>query len=315
MRVVAVIACTLASLAGCGRFLEDPSSGGEDPSSGDGGAAGRDATGPDVLTPTGDAAGGGTDGASGADASDASKPAPRLDCDATVLCDGFEALTTLTGGMAAGVWDQVDENLGNASIDTANPALGAKCASFVSPENTTGTPRTLLVGNNALPLPSGTAVVDVDFDMWLDFAPAAFDATDRRNLVGIFITSGKAMADWEFAGLSVMTNKGVHAEIREFAAATSTTKKPGEDPFATLTTQDLRGAWHHYRLEATFAKSATGGVKVFVDGIKRAETPLAITRTNAADSTTTFIFWIGAGAGVGSPALTARYDNVEVRTR
>lgn len=314
-----VIWASLAlAIGGCGLFLEDLSSG-EAPESDDGGAARDVSTAePDASAETSDATADAEPDADGGAADtgvDAPAWTPRLDCDATVLCEGFESISNIQPGQPCGVFfDQIDENNGEASIETNNPALGMRAARFVSLANQTGAGQTLLIGDNDVGL-SGKSTIDVDFDLWLDYDPAAFDGSERRNLVGIFIESSKTQANWEFAGLSVMAGKGLHAEVREFASAASTVKKGAEDPHVELLGQPQLKSWHHVRLEVTFAKTATGGIKAYVDGALVGQLPALLTRTNASDGATKFIFWIGASAGVGSPPLTAIYDDVEVRTR
>lgn len=314
--------CALAlAAAGCGLFLEDLSSG--TPGDADDGGAARDVTTADPDTGSGGPPGSGDGGdggrsETGAPDADAGAPkwVPRLDCDGAVICEGFEGITDIEPGQPCGVhFDQVDEYPGGeATIETNIPALGIRAAKFVSLANTSGQKQILLIGDNDAGL-NGRSIIDVDFDMWLDYDPAAFDGEERRNLVGIYITSSKAIDDWEFAGLSVSATKGLHAEMREFASASATVKKGTEDPAASLIGQPQLKSWHHYRLEVTFAKSSAGGVRAFVDGVQVAMLPNLITRTNASDSATSFVFWVGAGAGIGAPALTAIYDDVEVRTR
>lgn len=316
MRVTWTVIAVASAIGGCGLFLEDLSSG--EPVAGDDGGSARDVTTaePDTGPPPNDATVDVEDDTGAADAgSDAGKWAPRLDCDATVICEGFESISNIQPGQPCGVFfDQVDENNGEASIETNNPALGIRAARFASLGNQTGTGQTVLIGDNDAAL-GGKSTIDVDFDLWLDYDPAAFDGSERRNLVGIFIESSKTQANWEFAGLSVMAGKGLHAEIREFASATSTVKKGAEDPHAELQGKPKLKTWHHVRLEVTFAKTATGGIRAWVDGVLVGQLPALLTRTNASDGATKFIFWIGASAGVGSPPLTAIYDDVEVRTR
>lgn len=317
MRVAPPVLLALA-MGGCGLFLDDLSSESGDPS-GDGGSPRDVSTAePDPGDATTSDASNASDAGSDAltdTGIDAPKWTPRLDCDGAVLCEGFESISNIQPGQPCGVYfDQIDENNGEASIETTNPALGIRAARFASLANGTGSGQTLLIGDNNVALASGRSEIDIDFDMWLDYDPAQLDGDERRNLVGVYLKSTNTQANWEFGGLSLMAAKGLHGEMREFAAASSTVRTGAEDPFVTLGPPS-RKAWHHYRLEMTFAKTKTGGMKIYVDGVLTGQLPSLLTRTNGSDGSTSFIFWVGASAGAGAPQLTALYDDVEVRTR
>jgi hypothetical protein len=134
---------------------------------------------------------------------------------------------------------------------------------------------------------------------------------DRRNFVGFWPYSDN-QANHEYAGISISDAKGLHAEIREYAAASATVKK--DDRYSTFPLSTLTGRFHHVHVEVRFARDTTGYLRVEVDGVVVAQIMNVVSRTNSSYADK-FVFWIGANANPYTPAFSVRYDNVEVRTR
>lgn len=303
-------------LGGCGLFLDDLST--EPPLADDAGAADAvaadvavDARARDVETPDDvvappvieDLDGSAPDG-------DASRV---LDCDATVLCDGFEGRKTLPEA-PVGEWRDNQLVYGTVSIVDGNAAGGQSYVDFVSPANTTQTSRILLLGDNELGIANNVSpTVVADFDMHV-YGYASLGPGERRNFIGVYLYSDNSNGNQEYAGLSISATKGLHAEMRKYASASSTSRDGDDDPYDSFPLTTLTGRWHHVRMEMRFARDTSGGMKVSVDGAEVASIANIVSRTNQSTAPM-FVFWIGNNAGAGTPAFNVRYDNVEVRTK
>lgn len=311
MRSLTFAAIAVAA-AGCGLFLDDLST--VDPEVAR--EAGPDAIGADVTPgPPVDAGADREDGSvlESLDASDAADGTFALDCDGTVLCDGFEGRTTLPEA-PVGEWRDNQLAGGTIAIVTGNAAAGQGYVDFVSPANTSTSSRLLLLGDNQLVFSnneSPTVVADLDMHIY-GYAPLG--TGDRRNFIGIYPYSNNSDGNQEYAGLSIAQTKGLHAEMRKYASAASTVRQGTDDPYDSFPLTTLTGGWHHVHLEARFARDATGSMTVAVDGVQVASIANVISRTNGSTANM-FVFWIGDNAGPETPGFNVRYDNVEVRTK
>jgi hypothetical protein len=245
---------------------------------------------------------------------DADAEAPFvLDCTGAILCDGFEDRTTARIGEAPiGGWIDNQTAGGTAQIMVGNAAAGGGYVDFVSPANPTTASKFLLLGNNQLAFSNNTApTVIADFDVhihkYTELGPG-----DRRNFVGFQPYSDNGDTNQEFAGISISSANGLHAELREYASALATVRK--DDRFARFPLSTLTGRWHRVHVEAKFARDATGSMIVDVDGVNVAAIRDVVSRTNRSHAPK-FVFWIGNNAGAQTPELSIRYDNVVIRTR
>jgi hypothetical protein len=309
------------ALVGCGLLLEDLSNGGE---GGDGDSDGGGAPGDgsvreqDQDVPPIPAEAGLPDAPivddldGGPDAADADAGWRfELDCTGTVICDGFEGRTDLLAA-PVGRWnDSHTDAGGTTSFSSQSPAAGLRSINFVSPANPTDVSKLLFLGANDLDFASETPTIDLDFDMHI-YRYEPFPAGTVRSLIGVMLYSNNADTHKEYAGIRISAEKGLHAEIREYASPTATQRTA--DRYTTIPINKLTGWWHHVHLEAIFSKTGTGKLEVSIDGENVASIRNLITRTNQSVSKK-FVVWVGATAPPGAPAISVRYDNVELRVR
>lgn len=307
------------ALVGCGLMLEDLSTGGDVADGDDGGGALSDGS---VVERDQDAPSPPEAGLpdapivddldAGPDAADADAGWPfELDCTGTVLCDGFEGRTDLLAA-PVGRWnDSHTDAGGTTSFSSQSPAAGLRSINFVSPANPTGATKLLFLGANDLDFTSETPTIVLDFDVHI-YRYEPFPAGTVRSLIGVMLYSNNADTHKEYAGIRISAEKGLHAEIREYASPTATQRK--DDRYKTIPITKLTGWWHHVHLEATFSKTATGKLEVSIDGENVASIRNLITRTNGSVNKK-FVVWVGATAPPGVPPISVRYDNVELRVR
>lgn len=213
-------------------------------------------------------------------------------------------------------WNQVPAATGTLRIATDAFAEGTQSMLFTSAATPAGTDNYLLLGGGGLDAGAnggGTLSARMSAYVWLDYDPAQTGA-GVRQLLGLRPSSELGGEDkLEYAGITLGGNVTTvpYAEIRTYNDA-SPGALTGSQKVALGV--DLRGGFHHVVIEAAFSTSAEkkGRLVVYVDGLKRVD--VKSLTTWAAPSNRSFVAWIGAKALEETPALSSRFDNVEVRT-